>query len=1222
MSDRADRFGRAAIALLIACLLVSVAAPATVAGGLESGSVDGHVESAGSGGASDAIGPGLRTASGTVDVVVRFEGDAAVRPNRAGGDGVSTADLRSAAESAQDEFERFAERKPGVTVDRRFWLANAMLVTVDTESVAVERLLEVRGVERVHGNFRIELDSAVAETAAVGDTGASAGPTTGDVSATSTNATYGVDMVRAPEVWDEYGTRGAGATVAVLDTGVDPDHPDLTVSGWAEIDESGDVIRNDSGPYDLNGHGTHVAGTVAGGNASGTAIGVAPDATLHAIKVFPADERSTTFTRVIGGMEAALNESVVGERADVIQMSLGADGYAPEMIEPVRNANAAGAVVVASAGNSGENTSSSPGNVHDSLSVGAVDAGRDVPDFSAGERIDTDATWGAAAPSDWPDEYVVPDISAPGVTVNSSVPGGGYDDAYSGTSMAAPHVSGVAALMIAASTREVTDREIYDTLRDTAVHPDGGAPDTRYGAGVVDGYAAVSSITENRSNLTVTAFDAPNETVPGGTVETTATVNNTGADPGSGTVEYRFDGTVGDAATVDLAAGENATVSFSYTVPPETATNRTYEHGAYTNDSDLTSDISVVDGPHYAVTDLSAPSIVERNATLAATATVTNRGGVAGDNRSVELRLTDPDAESDVRVLNATNVSLGAGDATTLTLSGTVPGDLAAGATTLAVASPDETETAPVRVAKAVGTVNGTVRDAATDAALAGIDVTVRNGSTVVGETATAADGTYAVDVPAASLTVTASNATYAPASATATLSESGDAATANLSLSLRNGTLAGAVSAADDLGDPANATLTVTNETNATAATVDSDGTYSVPLRPGTYDVAVAAPDFAPASASGVAVGPNATTRREFELDPLPATLSGTVTADATGDPVDGATVTVTPATGGSPANETRTDGGGNYSVAAPRGEYEVTVAAEGYANASRTLSLPANGSTDADFAMTRPAEFVVADLTGPSDVEQGTSGEFDVTVRNDGGTADGVTVTLTVSPSGASRTRSLSAVDSGASRSATFTHTVDGDAPTGTYEATASTPDDSRTVRFEVVEPEAADGGGGSGGGGGGSGGGGGGGTAGGGGSGTADGDTPTDSEGSADAPENETDDGETTPIDQPANGTESGTTNGTESEPTNGTERGPGDRGPVETLDGDTDGSEDESDAGDGDGRGEDAGDDIGENAQSGPSGPGGGTDDDAPGFGTVAAVVALAVAAALGRRFGGD
>ena len=655
MSDRADRFGRAATALVIACLLVSVVAPATVAGGSEVGAVDGTGESVGPGDApdasalggareatspdrdADAIGPGLRSATGAVDVVVRFEGDAGGGQSRAGGGGISTADLRSSAESAQDGFERFAERKPGVTVDRRFWLANAMLVTVDTESVAVERLVEVRGVERVHENFRIELDSAVAATAAVGDPGAPAGPTTGAVSAAATkrNATYGVDMVRAPEVWDEYGTRGAGATVAVLDTGVDPDHPDLTVSGWAEIDENGEVVRDGGGPYDRNGHGTHVAG----GNASGTAIGVAPEATLHAIKVFPGDERTTTFTRVIGGMEVALNESVVGARADVIQMSLGADEYATEMIEPVRNANAAGAVVVASAGNGGVNTSSSPGNVHDSLSVGAVDTGRDVPDFSAGKRIDTASTWGADAPSDWPDEYVVPDVSAPGVNVNSSVPGGGYADAYSGTSMAAPHVSGVAALTIAASTRDVTEREIYDTLRDTAVHPNGSGPDTRYGAGVVDGYAAVSSITENRSNLTVTAFDAPSETSPGATVETTATVNNTGADPGSGTVEYRFDGTVGDAATVDLAPGENATVSLSYTVPQETPTNRTYEHGAYTNDTNLTSDLSVVDGPLYTVTNLSAPSIVERNATLAATANVTSRGGVDGDVWVAGVRL-------------------------------------------------------------------------------------------------------------------------------------------------------------------------------------------------------------------------------------------------------------------------------------------------------------------------------------------------------------------------------------------------------------------------------------------------------------------------------------------------------------------------------------------------------------------------------------------------------
>ncbi|TKX77065.1 peptidase S8/S53 subtilisin kexin sedolisin, partial [Halorubrum sp. SD626R] len=418
-----------------------------------------------------------------------------------------------------------------------------------------------------------------ASSAGSGGTGPTAGsldsptPTAQTVSTASVDATYGVEMVRAPEVWAEFDTRGGGATVAVLDTGVDPDHPDLTVTGWAEIDENGDVNQTSDTPYDLNGHGTHVAGSVAGGNASGTAIGVAPNATVHAIKVFPGDERSTTFTRILGGMEHATEDSEV----DVLQMSLGADGYYSEFIDPVRNARSAGKVVVASSGNRDTDPSSTPGNVYDSLAVGAVDSNRDVASFSGGERVDTSDAWGSDAPAEWPDEYVVPDVTGPGVDVYSAEPGGTYG-MKSGTSMAAPHASGVAALMISASTRDVGGNELYDTLRDTADHPsDATDPDTDYGTGIVDAYAAVSAITEPDSNLTVTSFEAPAETAPGATIEATATVNNTGLDPGSGTVDYRFNGTSGDETTVSLDPGEETTVSFEYAVPADTPTNVTYE---------------------------------------------------------------------------------------------------------------------------------------------------------------------------------------------------------------------------------------------------------------------------------------------------------------------------------------------------------------------------------------------------------------------------------------------------------------------------------------------------------------------------------------------------------------------------------------------------------------------------------------------------------------------
>ena len=1208
MSDRPSRLGRAVVPLVVACLLVATVASAAAAGGLVGHGVGTSVDSSAASQSSDRVGPGLRSANGTAEIVVRFEGDARLRASGAGDPGgISTADLKSNAESAQDDFERFAERKPGVTVERSFWLANAMLVTVDTESVAVERLLDVRGVDRVHGNFRMELDSAATagDEAAVGGPGRVSGRGLGSAaSSTSTNATYGVDMVRAPEVWETFGTRGEGATVAVLDTGIDPDHPDLNVSGWAEIDENGDVIRNDTGPYDLNGHGTHVAGTVAGGNASGRAIGVAPEATVHAVKVFPDDSRSTTFTRVIGGMEAALNESVVGERADVIQMSLGAEAYVAEIIGPVRNAEAAGAIVVASAGNGGESTSSSPGNVYDSLSVGAVNDSRVAADFSSGETVDTSSAWGTDAPDDWPAEYVVPDVSAPGVGINSSVPGGGYSDSYSGTSMAAPHVSGVAALMISATSRNVSEGELYDTLRDTANHPDNATePDTRYGSGIVDGYEAVALVTENRSTLTVTGFDAPTEIAAGEALEATATVNNTGSDPGVGTLEYRFNGTTRDEANISLAPGESATVSVSYVVPSDTPTSVTYEHGAYTNDSRLTAGIDVLEPTSYAVSNLTTPEIVERGGPLNITANVTNVGDVAGDNRSVELRLTDPTNESSVRELTAADLSLGGGSTTMARLNGTVPSDFGTGETTAAVATPDETANATVRIADSVGTVSGTVTDAEMNATLPDIDVVVRNGTESVGEATTDANGTYDISVPATGLTLTASNATYAPASETVELNGSGDAATANLSLALRNGTLAGFVNATDDLGVPANATITITNEANATVAAVDAaeNGSYAVGLRPDSYNATAAATDFYPDDRTGVVIRPNATEDPGFELAPKAATLSGTVTNESSGDPIADATVAAGSAS-------TRTGTAGNYSFAVDRGDRTLRISAAGYTESSERLSLSANESREVSVSLSPTAVFEVTSVSGPDEIEQGSSGEFTVEVRNGGRAAENVTVNAAVSTSGTvdPASRSFSTVEVGGTRSSTFSVSIADGAPTGRHDFTASVGGngaDSQTLSFDVIEsadvdtedtPTGAGGAGGA--------------------AGSAMSDDeaatePTDETGGSanqtETPTNETD-GPTNETDGLMN--ETGDVLNQTEDPTNGTD-GPTD----EPTDDDEDGSDGRDDVTESDGdEGSESGDTAASNEDS--------SDDEAPGFGVTAVVAALLSAALVSRGRG--
>lgn len=509
-------------------------------------------------------------------------------------DRFDVAEHRAAVADRQRPAVEYLEDAPGVTVEHRFWITNAIVVTVDTDAVSLETALDgTPNAETVHPNYAVTTaesgGSAAEATAPASDAPARAwtadpGPirpdaTPFDVSGTSTtpSTTYGVSMVNAPTVWETH-TRGEGARVAVLDTGVDADHPDVTLrsdapddpthpGGWAEFYSNGTEVDG-SEPHDTHGHGTHVSGTVAGGSASGTHVGVAPDAELMHGLVFP--DGGATLASVLGGIEWA-----VANDADVVSMSLGLqpfDGesvYAPAFIEPIENARTSGTVVVAASGNAGEDVTTSPGNLHSVLSVGAVDEDRSAPDFSSGERIDTESSWYDAAPDDWPDEYVVPKLSAPGVRIDSTAAGGGYER-KSGTSMAAPHVAGVAALL-RATHPDRSVAEIDAAIRETSAHPDGYRidPDTRHGTGIIDAHTAFVAADHDAWIEGTATFDGdpaggvPIESDTGTTVTTAADGSFAlPVEPGTRTLtaDTATFGTVTE--TVEATAGDRTAVTF------------------------------------------------------------------------------------------------------------------------------------------------------------------------------------------------------------------------------------------------------------------------------------------------------------------------------------------------------------------------------------------------------------------------------------------------------------------------------------------------------------------------------------------------------------------------------------------------------------------------------------------------------------------------------------
>ncbi|RSS39133.1 S8 family serine peptidase [Streptomyces sp. WAC08241] len=284
-------------------------------------------------------------------------------------------------------------------------------------------------------------------------------------------------QIGTPEAW-EAGLTGKGVKVAVLDTGADLTHPDLA----GRVAESKSFIEGEE-VADRNGHGTHVASTVGGSGAGsdGKEKGVAPGAVLAVGKVL-SDEGSGTESQIIAGMEWAAKDV----DAKIVSMSLGSpepsDGTDP-MAQAVDTLSAeTGALFVIAAGNSGAPGSiGSPGAADSALTIGAVDSDDRAAYFtSQGPRHG--------------DQALKPDLSAPGVDILAArsqlTSGSGLYTAMSGTSMATPHVAGVAALL-AERHPDWTGARLKDALMSSSKPLDATA--YALGAGRVDVPAAISA---------------------------------------------------------------------------------------------------------------------------------------------------------------------------------------------------------------------------------------------------------------------------------------------------------------------------------------------------------------------------------------------------------------------------------------------------------------------------------------------------------------------------------------------------------------------------------------------------------------------------------------------------------------------------------------------------------------------------------------------------------
>lgn len=313
---------------------------------------------------------------------------------------------------------------------------------------------------------------------------------------------WNVEKVKAPYVWEQ-GINGQGAVIASIDTGVEWDHPALKEnyrgyqSETGEVDHSFswfDATSGETEPYDNQGHGTHTVGTMVGHESDGTEqVGVAPSASWIAVKAFQnggaTDEDLLAAAEWILAPTDENGDTRLDMAPDIVNNSWGGgpglDEWYRDVVKEWRHANI---LPVFAAGNvdnenpGGPESVVSPANYPESFAVGATDITDKVASFSL------------RGPSPYDD--IKPDVVAPGQVIRSSIPGDTYAE-NSGTSMAAPAVSGIAGLMRSVD-QTMSPEELMDILTSTATpltdeeYED--SPNNGYGHGIADALNAVTAV--------------------------------------------------------------------------------------------------------------------------------------------------------------------------------------------------------------------------------------------------------------------------------------------------------------------------------------------------------------------------------------------------------------------------------------------------------------------------------------------------------------------------------------------------------------------------------------------------------------------------------------------------------------------------------------------------------------------------------------------------------
>jgi len=415
--------------------------------------------------------------------------------------------LRSAADTSQADLSGILsgyEASGQVSDIKRFWIVNA--IAVKAAAAVIEEIAQRPDVEQVTLDKIMTIPTPIIDEhiQAVG---------------------WNISKVRAPEVWT-MGYNGTGVVVANIDTGVDVSHPTLSSKYRGGGNSWYDAVNGLPSPYDDNGHGTHTMGTMAGDDGGSNQIGVAPGSRFIAAKACDGGGSCASSWLLAAGQWAMDPDGnpATPDYPTVINNSWGGVGCDTWYQTAVINWRAAGIFPSFSAGNSGpgSGTVGSPGDYPVSFATGATDISDVIASFSS------------RGPSCFAE--IKPEVSAPGVSIRSSLPGGSYGS-WSGTSMAAPHVSGCVALLRQIDPALTVD-ELEIALESAAVDLGTPGKDNVYGSGRIDCYEAALAIGApppvNGPDLLVTQLTAPSSATKGQSIS----VSNTVANQGNQTAAY------------------------------------------------------------------------------------------------------------------------------------------------------------------------------------------------------------------------------------------------------------------------------------------------------------------------------------------------------------------------------------------------------------------------------------------------------------------------------------------------------------------------------------------------------------------------------------------------------------------------------------------------------------------------------------------------------------